>query len=185
MIDAMASAGGEGRGAATPIRVLPDSKADQFSIRRAVFMEEQGYESEFDSIDDDARCRHVVAYWGDLPVACARVFPEELEGGADSEAPRVPACPLDEGIVPGGVFLIGRVAVLPGFRGRGLARRVLSAAEEEARRAGAGLIKLHSQEHVMGLYASQGYSAISDVDFEDEGQPHVWMAKRLAPGFSV
>ena len=34
-------------------------KADAFEVRRIVFMEEQGYENEFEAIDDDPRCIHV------------------------------------------------------------------------------------------------------------------------------
>ena len=29
------------------------------------------------------------------------------------------------------------------------------------------------------MYEALGYVQISEVDYEDEGQPHVWMAKRL------
>lgn len=45
--------------------------------------------------------------------------------------------------------------------------------------AGARLIKLHAQEYIRDLYAAEGYEQISEVDYEDEGQPHLWMAKRL------
>ena len=48
-----------------------------------------------------------------------------------------------------------------------------------AREAGARLIKLHAQEYIRDLYAAEGYEQISEVDYEDEGQPHLWMAKRL------
>ena len=37
-------------------------KADAFEVRRIVFMEEQGYENEFEAIDDDPRCIHVTEY---------------------------------------------------------------------------------------------------------------------------
>lgn len=47
------------------------------------------------------------------------------------------------------------------------------------RAAGARVCKLHAQEYVRDLYAKLGYGQISDVDYEDEGQPHLWMAKLL------
>lgn len=43
----------------------------------------------------------------------------------------------------------------------------------------AKLIKLHAQEYVLPLYAKAGYTQIAPVDYEDEGQPHAWMAKRM------
>ena len=62
---------------------------DAALVRRVVFMDEQGYENEFDAIDEDQSCIHVT------------------------------------------------------------------------------------------LYAKAGYTQIAPVDYEDEGQPHVWMAKRV------
>ena len=52
-------------------------KADAFEVRRIVFMEEQGYENEFEAIDDDPRCIHVTEYAQGELVGCARVFPED------------------------------------------------------------------------------------------------------------
>lgn len=157
----------------------PQVRDDAFAVRRAVFMEEQGYENEFDAIDDDASCIHVVLYAdGDL-AGCARVFPEELERTLNPEIPQSPACAFDEGVGEGETYLLGRVAVLPALRGHGCARVIVAACERAARGAGARLIKLHAQEYVTGLYAGLGYQQISEVDYEDEGQPHLWMAKRL------
>ena len=91
---------------------------DAALVRRAVFMDEQGYESEFDAIDEAQTCIHVTLY-----------VDGELTG-----------CSRD---------------------------------------AGAKLIKLHAQEYVLPLYTKAGYTQIAPVDYEDEGQPHAWMAKRM------
>ena len=32
---------------------------------------------------------------------------------------------------------------------------------------------------MLPLYAKAGYTQIAPVDYEDEGQPHAWMAKRV------
>ena len=109
----------------------PQVHDDAFAVRRAVFMEEQGYENEFEPIDEDPSCIHVVLYVGEELAGCARVFPEELE-------------------------------------------RTLNPGMPQSR-----LIKLHAQEYIRDLYAAEGYEQISEVDYEDEGQPHLWMAKRL------
>ena len=89
-----------------------------------------------------------------------------------------PACDLDEGVAAGETYIMGRVAVLPSMRRRGLASKIVEASDTCARDAGAKLIKLHAQEYVLPLYAKAGYTQIAPVDYEDEGQPHAWMAKR-------
>ena len=90
-----------------------------------------------------------------------------------------PACDMDEGVAAGETYIMGRVAVLSPMRRRGLASRIVEASEAAARDAGAKLIKLHAQEYVLPLYAKAGYTQIAPVDYEDEGQPHAWMAKRM------
>lgn len=152
---------------------------DAALVRRVVFMDEQGYENEFDAIDEDPNCVHVTLYVDGELAGCSRVFPEELERAADAEAPVSPACDLDEGVAAGETYIMGRVAVLPSMRGRGLASAIVEASDACARDAGAKLIKLHAQEYVLPLYAKAGYTQIAPVDYEDEGQPHVWMAKRV------
>ena len=144
---------------------------DAALVRRVVFMDEQGYENEFDAIDEDPNCIHVTLY--------VDVFPEELERVADAEAPVLPACDMDEGVAAGETYIMGRVAVLPAMRRRGLASAIVEASASCARDAGAKLIKLHAQEYVLPLYAKAGYTQIAPVDYEDEGQPHAWMAKRV------
>lgn len=75
---------------------------DAALVRRVVFMDEQGYENEFDAIDEDPNCIHVTLYVDGELAGCSRVFPEELERAADAEAPVSPACDLDEGVAAGG-----------------------------------------------------------------------------------
>ncbi len=152
---------------------------DAALVRRAVFVDEQGYEIEFDQIDEASSCIHVTLYVDGQLAVCSRVFPEELEHAADAEAPALPACDMDEGVAAGETYIMGRVAVLPAMRRRGLASKIVEASEAAARDAGAKLIKLHAQEYVLPLYAKAGYTQIAPVDYEDEGQPHAWMAKLL------
>ena len=87
---------------------------------------------------------------------------------------------MDEGVAAGETYIMGRVAVLsdqaPSRSGKQDCREP---AKRAARDAGAKLIKLHAQEYVLPLYAKAGYTQIAPVDYEDEGQPHVWMAKRV------
>ena len=126
-------------------------RADAFEVRRRVFMDEQGYVNEFDGIDDDPRCLHVTLYVDDELAGCARVFPEPLERELVPDAPQSPACPLDDGVPAERVYLLGRVAVLPAFRRRGLASALVAASDDAARAAGARVCKLHAQEYVRDL----------------------------------
>ena len=114
---------------------------DAALVRRVVFMDEQGYENEFDAIDEDPNCIHVTLYVDGELAGCSRVFPEELERAADAEAPVSPACDLDEGVAAGETYIMGRVAVLPSMRRRGLASKIVEASDTCARDAGAKLIK--------------------------------------------
>ena len=86
---------------------------------------------------------------------------------------------MDEGVAAGETYIMGRVAVLPAMRRRGLASAIVEASDACARDAGAKLIKLHAQEYVLPLYVKAGYTQIAPVDYEDEGQPHAWMPKRV------
>lgn len=79
-----------------------DAKEDAFAIRRRVFMEEQGYEDEFDEVDD--ACIHIALYRDGQAVGCARTFPEQ-EGSTR--------------------WAIGRVAVLPEAREGGFGRMLV------------------------------------------------------------
>ena len=109
-------------------------------VRTRVFVEEQGYQNEFDSHDADAV--HLCLYDGGRGVATARAYRHSEDG----------------------VYVLGRVAVLPDFRGRGL---------------GAREIRLSSQLHAMKMYAALGYQPEGETIY-DEGQPHRMMRKVLA-----
>ena len=74
---------------------------------------------------------------------------------------------------------LGRLAVEPVRRGRGVGAAILSAAEQLARAEGANHISLHAQAHARSLYLRGGY-AERGAPFEEEGIEHVAMDKRLA-----
>lgn len=156
-----------------------DCPDEAYAVRRAVFVEEQGYTDEFDALDADPACVHVTVFVGGQAAGCARMVSAALGRRVVGGDPSMPPSPFDEEAAPDEVFRLGRVAVLPAFRGRGLAHIIVRTCEEVARERGARVIKLHAQEYIQGLYAAHGYVAFGDVDYEDEGQPHVWMAKRL------
>ena len=123
-------------------------------IRTAVFMEEQGFEEEFDDIDSQAT--HIVAYDGSHPAATCRFFWDEEQQS----------------------YVIGRVAVNKQYRGQHLGSTLLAEAERLIRQLNADSIRLAAQQRAMPFYASNGYHAQGEP-FPEEGCPHVWMVKTL------
>ena len=80
------------------------------TIREKVFMEEQGFKNEFDEYDE--MVPHAVLFMEGRAVATGRLLPGERSGD----------------------FIIGRVAVLPEFRGRNLGAQIMLVLEQEARK---------------------------------------------------
>ena len=131
---------------------LPD---DSKAIRVDVFVKEQGFNEEFDTVDLYAR--HFVAY--DLngnPIGTCRIFTED-----DAT-----------------VYFLGRLAVMKSVRGSGVGRALINYAEEKARNLGASELRLHSQCRAQAFYEKCGYTAYGEIEL-DEGCPHIWMKKVL------
>lgn len=126
---------------------------DAKAIRKAVFVEEQGFHNEFDRTDDASL--HIVAYDGNEPVGVCRIFTDRDEA-----------------------WTLGRLAVLKPYRGQHCGANLVGKAEETARSHGADRITLHAQERVSGFYKSLGYRDMGIHD-QDEGCPHMWMEKPL------
>jgi predicted GNAT family N-acyltransferase len=141
------------------VRVVPaDGEAlreKAFALRHAVFVEEQEVPVELERDGHDAGAFHAVALLGDRCVGTGRLV-----------------------VSPGGVGRVGRMAVDPAFRRRGLGDLVLLALEDHARAAGLREIELHAQCYVERFYAKHGYTREGEV-FEEAGIAHVVMRKRL------
>ncbi|MBE6573324.1 MAG: GNAT family N-acetyltransferase [Ruminococcaceae bacterium] len=135
------------------IKVYDNLPSEAMNIRIKVFAEEQGFIDKPD--DTDTVATHVVGYEGTIPVATCRIFKNKE-----------------------GRFILGRFAVIKEFRGRGFGRELLSHTEKYFADKGVDTLSLHSQYHACGFYRALGYTEIGDVEYE-QGEPHVWMAKRL------
>jgi predicted GNAT family N-acyltransferase len=134
----------------------PAEMEDALSVRRAVFIEEQGVPEaeEIDTYDGDpgqaTGAVHVVAYLDEQPLATGRLLLDAL---------------------PGENAHIGRVAVLRQHRRRGLGRTVTLALHREAQRRGYGAVTVAAQLRAMPFYERLGYRAYGDV-FLDAGIEH-------------
>ena len=129
-------------------------------VRTRVFMEEQGFQDEFDDIDDDPRTIHVTLYDANALVGCARTFP-------DPDRPDQP-----------GRWVFGRLDVLPEARRGGFGAALLAESERLAREAGATEMHLHAQCRVTPFYGRMGYAQYGPVEL-DEHVEHIWMEKLL------
>lgn len=90
---------------------------------------------EFDA-HDGPDTKYIVLLDGDFPVATCRLY--DLGGGR---------------------VMLGRVVVLPEYRGRGLGRRVVAEAEQWARELGYRTAVLESRDVAVGFYEKLGYTA--------------------------
>lgn len=123
------------------------------TLRRIVFIDEQGV-SEADEIDDlDDSCLHLLAIDGNIPVGTARIH------------------------IAKGLAKIGRVCVLKSHRGTGLGAALIRKALDVSR-GKAAQAKLGAQTHALGFYEALGFVAIGPV-YDDAGIPHRDMLRDL------
>ena len=132
----------------------PAEREPCYTIRKAVFVEEQAVplELELDEYDDTAT--HFLMSDGDTPLATARLLDKH------------------------GLAKIGRVAVLREVRGRGLGLSLMQAVLDEARRRGFEEAVLDSQTYAIPFYERLGFVAEGE-EFDDAGIPHFLMRRRL------
>ena len=89
----------------------------------------------------------------------------------------VPACCGGVKALGGGAGEIKRMYVVPGFRGRGLARALVRALEDTARDLGHRVMRLDSTSATWPLYQAAGYREIAD--YNDNPHADFWGEKRL------
>ena len=122
------------------------------TVRQAVFIDEQGVPEALEWDEHDAASVHWLAASDDgTPIGCARLLPDGH---------------------------IGRMAVLPAWRGRGVGRALLAAVVRTAKRRGHATLGLSAQTHAAAFYAQAGFVAVGD-EYEEAGIAHVAMRKNL------
>jgi predicted GNAT family N-acyltransferase len=122
-------------------------------VREEVFIREQGVPIELEWDEIDACCIHLLALDAEgNPIATARLSPDGV---------------------------VGRMAVLREWRGKGVGGRLLSRLLEEARKKHFQHVYLSAQLHATGFYAKYGFRAMGK-DFMEAGIPHIKMALRLS-----
>lgn len=118
-----------------------------FALRREVFVWEQKVPEEEEHDHYDLTATHFVAVWEGEVVGTLRLIE------------------MDEHVK------IGRVAVRQAFRSRGIARKMIKRAMEEARAKGRDRFYLTAQSDKLGFYESLGFVAFGP-EVIDGGMPH-------------
>jgi predicted GNAT family N-acyltransferase len=68
------------------------------------------------------------------------------------------------------------MAVLPGWRGRGVGQKMLEVLCDEAKRRGYYMVRLYAQTHAAPFYAKQGFIVFGEEFFE-AGIRHIEMRR--------
>lgn len=83
-------------------------------------------------------------------------------------------------------FTIGRLAVLPAYRGRGIGRGLVAALVQTAHQSlpgdGGGLVYLDAQVHAIGFYSGLGFVPTKKPVFVEAGIDHQQMVATLEAG---
>ena len=119
-------------------------------IRFEVFVEEQRVPAEMELDEFDALSCHALALADGRPVGTGRLLPDGH---------------------------IGRMAVVVGWRGRGVGAALLQALIDEAGRRGMAQLALSAQTHALGFYRRFGFVPEGEV-YEEAGLPHQVMTRR-------
>jgi predicted GNAT family N-acyltransferase len=129
-----------------------DAAAELRVVRHAVFVVEQQIPESLEWDCHDATCAHVLALdRGDTPIGCGRLL---------------------------GDGHIGRLAVQPAWRGRGVGAALLLHLADLARRRGHAHARLHAQAHAIPFYERYGF-ACEGAPFMEAGIPHQSMVRSL------
>lgn len=124
-------------------------------VRDIVFVQEQGVPVELEWDDMDAVSVHAVAYdEAGRAVGTGRLLPDGH---------------------------IGRMAVVPAARGKGIGSAILQALMQHAQQRGDKLLVLHAQTHAAGFYVRHGF-AMQGEEFMEAGIPHLKMRWMPQPG---
>lgn len=121
-------------------------------VRQVVFVEEQGVPAELEWNEGDAECRHVLARAPDrTAVGTGRLHPSGR---------------------------LGRLAVLPAFRGLGVGGLLLDELLAMAAETGLRRVVLHAQARATRFYERRGFVASGEV-FMEAGIAHLTMSREL------
>lgn len=122
------------------------------AIRTPVFIQEQQVPQQIEWDEMDPLCVHALAVDADgTPIGTGRLAPDGK---------------------------IGRMAVLEGWRGKGVGAAILDFLIASAQERGIKRCRLHAQRHAIDFYLQHGFAADGE-EFMEAGIPHVPMHRNL------
>lgn len=134
-------------------------------IRKNVFIDEQGFEEEYDEIDEAAV--HFVLFEDE---------PSLIEQSAIVQS-AIATCRVfwNEEM---NAYTLGRLAVIAKSRGKNIGSILVHEVEKYVRLRGGTEIVLHAQCRASEFYRKLGFAEFGEVQ-DEEGCPHIWMRKPL------
>ena len=130
-------------------KILPE---EAINIRTKVFVEEQGFKEEFDTIDKIAE--HLILFADDNPIGTCRYYKKD-----DS-------------------YYFGRLAILKEYRNKNYGGLLLKEAINNLKKENAHKVILNSQLSAKDFYIKHGFLQEGEV-FYEEGCPHIKMYLNL------
>lgn len=130
-------------------KILPE---EAINIRTKVFVEEQGFKEEFDTIDKIAE--HLILFVDDNPIGTCRYYKKD-----DS-------------------YYFGRLAILKEYRNKNYGGLLLKEAINNLKKENAHKVILNSQLSAKDFYIKHDFLQEGEV-FYEEGCPHIKMYLKL------
>ena len=124
-----------------------------FTVRKKVFVEEQGVPLTLELDEYDQTASHFVVYDNDKAIAAGRIRKSDEDIGK-----------------------VERVCVLKEYRGNHLGYLIMNSVEDHAIEAGFHKLKLNAQSYAIPFYEKLGY-AVTSPEFMDADIPHRAMEK--------
>lgn len=134
------------------IKIYNNLPVEAKFIREEVFVKEQKFQNEIDSIDSLAI--HLVAFDEDKPIATCNYYYNKSKKS----------------------YILRRLAVLKEYRQKQIGSKLIETVEDLIKNNGGGIFSLHAQYQLQAYYEKKGFIPIGDIDY-DEGYPHLWMKK--------
>lgn len=125
--------------------------SEPLSIRREVFIEEQGCSEREDRDGFDEAALHLMVYVDEAPAATGRIWHD------------------------GKGFRIGRLAVRKEYRGQGIGDLALRLLLYKAFNSGAETLNVNAQTYLSAFYKKFGFKECGE-EFIDAGRPHIPMS---------
>jgi predicted GNAT family N-acyltransferase len=130
------------------IKSWQEAEIEAYPIRKTVFIEEQGVPESMEIDEFDPIAQHGLAYSGHYCIGTARLI-----------------------VLSGQQGQIGRMAVLPPYRGQGFGGQLLSALLKRSHSQGVTQLPLHAQLSAISFYEHFGFITQGDI-YDEAGIAH-------------